>query len=66
MTAKHAKKNAVKNIYAELYEEEQKYGVKVDRAQNDLHKRRPLRNLKKAWESHLEDFDAVDDFYGSH
>jgi len=25
--------------------------------------RRPLKNLKKAWMEHTEDFDEVDDFY---
>jgi len=27
-------------------------------------KRRPLKNLKHAWEVHAQDFEDFDDFYG--
>ena len=51
-------------LYAELYEEDKKYGGKrLERPQTDISKKRPLKNLKKAWMEHLEDFDEVDDFY---
>lgn len=51
-------------LYAELYEEDKKYGGKrLERPQTDVSKKRPLKNLKKAWMEHLEDFDEVDDFY---
>jgi hypothetical protein len=51
-------------LYAELFEEDNKYGGKrIERPQTDISKKRPLRNLKKAWEEHVEDFDEVDDFY---
>lgn len=26
-------------------------------------KRRPIKNYKKAWEEHLDDYDEIDDFY---
>lgn len=51
-------------LYAELYEEDNKYGGKrIERPQTDMTKKRPLKNLKKAWMEHVEDFDEVDDFY---
>lgn len=51
-------------LYAELYEEEKRYGGKrIERLESEMRDRRPLRNLKKAWEEHVEDFDEVDDFY---
>lgn len=51
-------------LYAELYEEDKKYGgKKLERPQTDISKKRPLKNLKKAWMEHLEDYDEVDDFY---
>lgn len=51
-------------LYAELFEEDKKYGGRrLERPQTDVNKKRPLRNLKKAWEEHVEDFDEVDDFY---
>ena len=51
-------------LYAELFEEDRKYGGKrLERPQTDVNKKRPLKNLKKAWMEHLEDYDEVDDFY---
>ena len=51
-------------IYAELVEEEKRYGGKrIERPESDMHERRPLKNLKKAWIEHVEDFDEVDEFY---
>lgn len=51
-------------LYAELFEEDRKYGGKrIERPQTDVSKKRSIRNLKKAWEEHVDDFDEVDDFY---
>ena len=48
----------------EIYEEEYAYGKKMERLPSELRRdRRPLRNLKKAWEEHVEDYDEVDQFY---
>lgn len=57
--------NPIDQIYAELQEEDRKYGTskKLERPQSEVSKKRPLKNLKKAWESHLEDFDECDDFF---
>lgn len=57
--------NRIDPIYAELVEEDRRYGsaVRLERPVSEMRDRRPLRNLKKAWESHLDDFDEVDDFY---
>lgn len=61
MNIKHLKKNPIQIIYDELREEDRQYEKKAERSQMD--KRRPLKNLKKAWESHVEDWDEVDDFF---
>ena len=51
-------------LYAQLVEEEKRYGGKrLEKPQSEISKKRPLRNLKKAWMEHVEDFDEVDDFY---
>lgn len=51
-------------LYADLYEEDKKYGGKrLERPQSEISKKRPLKNLKKAWMEHVDDFDEVDDFY---
>ena len=49
---------------ADLYEEEKRYGGKrMERIPSEMHNKRPLKNLKKAWMEHTEDFDEVDEFY---
>lgn len=54
----------IDSLYTELCEEDKKYGGKrLERPQTDVSKKRPLRNLKKAWEEHVEDYDEIDDFY---
>lgn len=54
----------IDSIYIELQEEDRKYGGKrIEKPQSEISKKRPLKNLKKAWEEHLDDFDEVDDFY---
>ena len=51
-------------LYADLYEEDKKYGGKrIERPQTDMTKKRPIRNLTKAWMEHVDDYDEVDDFY---
>ena len=56
--------NPIDSIYAELQEEDRKYGGKrLEKAPSEVSKKRPLKNLKKAWMEHTEDFDEVDDFY---
>jgi hypothetical protein len=52
-------------IYAELYEEDKRYGGpnRLERPASEMRDRRPLKNLKKAWMEHTEDFDEVDEFY---
>lgn len=51
-------------LYAELYEEDKKYGGKrLERPQSDIAKKRPIKNLTKAWMEHIDDYDEVDDFY---
>ena len=51
-------------LYADLYEEEKRYGGKrMERVTSEMRDKRPLKNLKKAWMEHVEDFDEVDDFY---
>ena len=63
-------KNKVRNhkidpLYAELREEDNRYGGKrLERPQSEVCKKRPIKNLKKAWEEHVEDWDEVDEFYG--
>ena len=57
--------NKIDPLYVELYEEDKRYGgnKRLERPQSEISKKRPLKNLKKAWMEHLEDFDEVDDFY---
>lgn len=60
----HNPKTEWKSIYDELKKEDSKYGGKrLERPQTDISKKRPLKNLKKAWMEHVEDYDEVDDFY---
>jgi len=48
----------------EIYEEDYSYGKKMERLPSEMRRdRRPLKNLKKAWEEHVEDYDEVDQFY---
>jgi hypothetical protein len=64
MTKIKSSHNPIDVIYAELQEEDRKYGGKrLERPQSEVSKKRPLKNLKKAWMEHTEDFDEVDDFY---
>jgi hypothetical protein len=65
MTMKHkSNHHKIDPLYAELYEEDKKYGGKrLERPQSEIRDRRPLKNLKKAWMEHTDDYDEVDDFY---
>lgn len=65
MNMKTAKSNnrKIDPLYAELYEDESAYGKRIERPQSEVSKKRPLKNLKKAWMEHVDDYDEVDDFY---
>lgn len=61
---KHKLQNPLDSFYKEVAEADSKYGgKKLRRVESDLHKKRPVRNLKKAWEEHEDDYDEIDDFY---
>lgn len=61
---KQMKSNVYKDPYVELSEEDAKYGGKrLERPQSEISKKRPLKNLKKAWQEHVEDWEEVDDFF---
>lgn len=61
---KHKLQNPLDSFYNEIREADAKYGEKkVRRVESDLHKKRPIKNLKKAWEEHEDDYDEIDDFY---
>lgn len=49
-----------KKNYAYDYDDEDEYNAKREGQQQ---KRRPIRNLVKAWESHSSDYEDIDDFY---
>lgn len=63
---KQIKTNIPKHSHkiVEFYEEEHVYGKRLERPQSEISKKRPLKNYKKAWLEHVDDFDEVDDFYG--
>lgn len=45
------------------YEPYEERKGKIKRADSDNHKRREIKNWKKAWVDHSDDADEVDDFY---
>lgn len=49
-----------KKTHAYDYDDEDEYSNGKKIGQN---KRRPIRNLTKAWESHSTDYEDIDDFY---
>lgn len=56
--------NPLDSLYREVVEADSKYGgKKLRKVESDLHKKRPVKNLKKAWEEHEDDWDEVDDFF---
>lgn len=56
--------NKINSLYVELYEEDKKYGEKkLEKPQSDITKKRRIKNLKKAWMEHTEDYDEIDDFF---
>lgn len=65
MKNRKATNHRIDPVYAELYEEDKRYGAanRLERPASEMRDRRPLKNLKKAWMEHTEDFDEVDDFY---
>lgn len=50
--------------FIEGYDEADDMQALVLRSKIDAPKKRPLKNFKKAWFEHVEDFDEVEDFYG--
>ncbi len=57
--------NPFNGLYTELKEEDRKFGGKrIKKAETDTHKKRQTNNLKKVWESHEEDWEEVDSFFG--
>jgi hypothetical protein len=65
MKNRKATTHKIDPLYAELYEEDKWYGSnnRLERPASEMRDRRPLKNLKKAWMEHAEDFDEVDEFY---
>lgn len=54
----------IDTIYAELREEDKRFGGKrLERVPSEMHERRPLKNLKKAWMEHTDDFEEHDEFF---
>ena len=43
----------------EYYEERKK----IKRVDSEHHKRRDIKNWKKVWSEHSDDYDEVDEFY---
>jgi hypothetical protein len=44
----------------EYYEERKK----IKRVDSEHHRRREIKNWKKVWSEHTNDYDEVDEFYG--
>lgn len=62
---KHRKIDPTNILYKELKNEDKKYGGrKLKKVESDLHKKRPVKNYKKAWEEHEEDYEELDEFFG--
>jgi hypothetical protein len=36
---------------------------KIHMVKPEDYKKRPIKNLKKAWEEHVEDFEDIEDFF---
>lgn len=34
-----------------------------NRRKNDIRKRKAIKNFKKEWQKHLDDFEEIDEFY---
>jgi len=56
--------NPLDPLYKEVREADSKYGgKKIRKVESDLHKKRQIRDFKKAWEDHEEDFEEMDEFF---
>ena len=55
--------NRLNDPYFELQEEDRQFGGrKLERPESEMRRdRRPLKNLKKAWMEHTDDYDEVDE-----
>lgn len=50
----------------EAYEDpNNRYEMYMMRDKKNADRRRPIRNWKKVWSDHTEDYDEVDDFYAT-
>jgi hypothetical protein len=62
---KHKKIDPVGELYKELKKVDEKFGGrKIRKVESDTHKKRPVKNYKKAWEEHETDYEEYDDFFG--
>lgn len=65
MKTRKAQTKKIDPAFADLYEEDRRYGGKrLERPQSEIREKRPLKNLTKAWLEHVDDFDEIEDFYG--
>lgn len=56
--------NPLDSLYKEISEADSKYGgKKIRKVESDLHKKRQVKNLKKAWDEHMLEAEEYDDFY---
>lgn len=63
MKHKHSH-NPIDILYDELKAEDSKYGGRrLEKPRTEVRKKREVTNLKKAWESHEDDFDEHDEFF---
>lgn len=64
MKNRKAQTTKIDPLYADLYEEDRRYGGKrLERPQSEIREKRPLKNLKKAWFEHVDDFYEIEEFY---
>lgn len=65
MAKMKSNRNIFNALYTELKEEDRKYGgKKLEKPESEMRRdRRPLKNLRKAWMEHVDDYDEIDDFY---
>lgn len=65
MAKMKSNRNIFNALYTELKEEDRKYGDKrLEKPESEMRRdRRPLKNLRKAWMEHVDDYDEIDDFY---
>lgn len=45
------------------YHDDLDHKKRIKKVDSEHNKRREIKNWKKAWSEHLEDYDEMDDFY---